>query len=222
MNKKTAATAIPTLAASPFVPVEVVDHENLSAADHEFLGKQEKVIEAGQKTFLEVGTALMKIRDYKNGLLCQRYGTFEAYCQERWEFGRAYGHRLISAVGRRPDLPDEARRLSMRIHLALTGPAGGDLTLHLDGGRLRVSPGAPRPPDATVTLRSETFVDLLAGRLDCTTAQLTGKLRVEGEGLAQFVVQGLVAMFRATVAGGGPAGFVTRQLDRWLARPRSA
>lgn len=97
MNKAR-TTAIPILKASPFAPLELVDHENLSAADRAFLGRQEKIIEAGQKTFLEVGTALMEIRDYKNGLLFKRYGSFEEYCRERWEFGRAYGYRLITAV----------------------------------------------------------------------------------------------------------------------------
>lgn len=98
MNKKT-PTSTPTLTASPFAPVELVDDANLSAGDRDFLGRQEKIIEAGRKTFLEVGTALMEIRDYKGGALCKRYGTFEGYCLERWEFGRSYAHRLMDAVG---------------------------------------------------------------------------------------------------------------------------
>ncbi len=133
MNKKTAATAIPTLAASPFVPVEVVDDENLSAADHEFLGKQEKVIEAGQRTFLEVGTALMNIRDYKNGLLCERYGGWEAYCRERWGIGQSQAYRLMGAakvlkalspMGETQDLPMPANeRVARPITLLLEVPA---------------------------------------------------------------------------------------------------
>jgi hypothetical protein len=99
MNKKTATRPIPTLTASPFAQAEIVDHDDLSAGDRDFLGGQEKIIEAGRKTFLEVGTALMEIRDYEGGRLYKRYGTFENYCLERWEFGRSYAKRLMDAVG---------------------------------------------------------------------------------------------------------------------------
>ena len=98
MKTKMPTSSIPTLAQSPFAPLELIHRENLSAGDREFLGAKEKIIEAGQKTFLEAGTALMEIRDYKNGLLFKRYGSFAEYCRDRWEFGPAYGYRLITAV----------------------------------------------------------------------------------------------------------------------------
>lgn len=89
----------PTLAKSPFEPVEVVDERNLSGQDRSFLEEHEKTIEAGRRTFLEVGAALLEIRDYNHGLLYkERYGTFENYCRERWEFGRSYAFRLMDAA----------------------------------------------------------------------------------------------------------------------------
>ena len=99
MKKKAPTAAIPTLATSPFAPMELVDHEDLSAGDREFLGQKEEVIEKGRKTFLEVGSALMEIRDYNDGILYKRYGNFDNYCTQRWEFGRSYAHRLMDAVG---------------------------------------------------------------------------------------------------------------------------
>ena len=45
-------------------------------------------------------------------------------------------------------------------------------------------------------MKTATFYDLLAGRTDFNTAQLTGKVRVEGEALAAFVVQAVVTRFR--------------------------
>ena len=46
-------------------------------------------------------------------------------------------------------------------------------------------------------MKTATFYDLLAGRTDFTTAQLTGKIRVEGEALAAFLVQAVATRFRA-------------------------
>lgn len=98
MKKTTRKPLIPTLVASPFAQTELVDRDDLSADDRDFLKRQEAIITAGRKTFLEVGTALLKIRAYNGGILYKRHGTFEAYCQERWEFGKAHAYRLMDAA----------------------------------------------------------------------------------------------------------------------------
>lgn len=90
---------IPSLGNSPFEEVEVVDQDDLGTRDRQVLEKAEAVIEAGSKTFMDVAQALMEIRDYKDGLLYkQKYGTWDAYCEERWDFGRAYASRLTKAA----------------------------------------------------------------------------------------------------------------------------
>ena len=90
---------IPELPTSPFAPAEMVDAANLSAADRDFLDNEEAIIRAGRRSFLDVAAALVRIRDYKGGLLyMERYGSFEAYCQQRWEFGQAYAYRLMGAA----------------------------------------------------------------------------------------------------------------------------
>jgi hypothetical protein len=91
-------TPIPELGGSPFAPVEVVEGADLSAADRKVLEEEEAIIEEGKRTFLDVAAALVRIRDYKGGLLYKRYGTWEAYCQERWDFGRSYALRLTDAA----------------------------------------------------------------------------------------------------------------------------
>jgi phage N-6-adenine-methyltransferase len=56
----------------------------------------ERVIERGLNTFVEVGAALLKIRDsrlYKNN-----YDTFEDYCRERWGMYRDKADRYIAAA----------------------------------------------------------------------------------------------------------------------------
>lgn len=56
----------------------------------------EATIERGMQTFVEVGLALMEIRDGR--LYRAEYGTFEEYCQERWGWERRHAYRLIDAA----------------------------------------------------------------------------------------------------------------------------
>jgi hypothetical protein len=55
----------------------------------------ERKITTGMTTFVEVGNALMEIRDSK--LYRVEYKTFEAYCREKWGMSRVQAHRLIGA-----------------------------------------------------------------------------------------------------------------------------
>jgi len=56
----------------------------------------EEIIERGLNTFVDVGNALLDIRD--NRLYRQEYHTFEDYCKERWNFVRRQADRLIEAA----------------------------------------------------------------------------------------------------------------------------
>jgi hypothetical protein len=56
----------------------------------------EAVIERGMTTFIEVGNALLRIRDER--LYRQEYRDFETYCQARWAMNRRYANRLIEAA----------------------------------------------------------------------------------------------------------------------------
>jgi len=60
------------------------------------LSRCEAVIDAGMKTFMDVGSALLDIREKK--LYRQDFDTFEDYCREKWNIQRAYAYRLINAV----------------------------------------------------------------------------------------------------------------------------
>ena len=71
---------------------------SLSPADRKFLEEREGVIAKGLKNFIEVGRALMEIRDHQGGVLYKdQYGGFEDYCRIRWGIGRDYGYRLMDA-----------------------------------------------------------------------------------------------------------------------------
>lgn len=60
------------------------------------LAELEAVIERGLATFIEVGTALLEIRDGR--LYKPEFATFEDYCRERWKWGRNYANKQIAAA----------------------------------------------------------------------------------------------------------------------------
>ena len=81
------------------VEPELVDGTSLVTTELDALQKHEAVIENALettvKTFVDIGNALMAIRDsrlYRDG-----YATFEEYCRERWEISKPYAIRLICA-----------------------------------------------------------------------------------------------------------------------------
>jgi len=59
------------------------------------LAECEQVIQAGIASFVEVGNALLTIRDKK--LYKFAYRNFEAYVKEKWSMTRMRAHQLISA-----------------------------------------------------------------------------------------------------------------------------
>ena len=60
------------------------------------LQELETIIETGLRTFVEVGEALLEIRDRR--LYRESHKTFEDYCRERWGMSRIYAHRSIEAA----------------------------------------------------------------------------------------------------------------------------
>ena len=68
----------------------------LTSSDSAQLSRCEAVIESGLRTFVEVGEALMEIRDSR--LYRETHGTFEDYCQERWGMTHANAGRAIRSA----------------------------------------------------------------------------------------------------------------------------
>lgn len=60
------------------------------------LAEHEAVIERGLATFVEVGNALLAIRDQRE--YRAQYATFEDYCQQRWGFTRDFAYKTIRAA----------------------------------------------------------------------------------------------------------------------------
>lgn len=60
------------------------------------LERNEHIIERGKSAFIEVGTALMEIRDKR--LYQEKYKTFDDYCRERWGWERTIAYHYIGAM----------------------------------------------------------------------------------------------------------------------------
>lgn len=56
----------------------------------------EATIERGMQTFVEVGAALLEIREER--LYRADFGTFEEYCRERWGWTRQHTNRIIGSA----------------------------------------------------------------------------------------------------------------------------
>jgi len=67
----------------------------LSIDERNELERCEVVIKQGLETFIEVGQALLTIREKR--LYRLEFGTFEDYCRDRWGMSRINAHRLIEA-----------------------------------------------------------------------------------------------------------------------------
>lgn len=68
---------------------------DLTVSEAERLDACEQVIERGLATFVDVGTALLEVRDSR--LYRVAYPTFEAYCEARWNMTARHSNRLIEA-----------------------------------------------------------------------------------------------------------------------------
>lgn len=68
----------------------------LSTLEQVSLEKLERTIEKGLASFYEVGSALLTIRNSR--LYRGTYGTFEAYCLDRWGMARRTAYQYIDSV----------------------------------------------------------------------------------------------------------------------------
>jgi hypothetical protein len=68
----------------------------LTVTETDRLHDLEIIIERGLETFIEVGNALLEIRDQR--LYRLEHKTFEQYCRQRWNMSRRQGDRVIQAA----------------------------------------------------------------------------------------------------------------------------
>ncbi len=96
------------------------------------------------------------------------------------------------------------------VNFELTGPGGGSWHALLGPDSVRFFRGAHAAPRSTVTIPAAAFADLLAGRSSWMTAQMTGKVRVKGDGHAGLLFGAIVEQFRARAEEPGWKGALAR------------
>ena len=79
------------------MPTDLLSYvESLTVQEETRKAQLEATIERGMQTFVEVGLALMEIRDGR--LYRAEFGTFEEYCNQRWGWTRMRASQLIAAA----------------------------------------------------------------------------------------------------------------------------
>jgi hypothetical protein len=68
----------------------------IDKTDNQKLLALERIIEEGLRTFTDVGSALLQIRDGK--LYKPQYSSFEEYCRERWDMEHSHAYRLMDSA----------------------------------------------------------------------------------------------------------------------------
>ncbi len=77
-------------------PKPVATTSDEAPPDAQRFSELEGIIERGLKNFIEVGNALLEIRDSR--LYRKTHSTFEEYCRERWQISNRHANRLIEAA----------------------------------------------------------------------------------------------------------------------------
>jgi hypothetical protein len=128
--------------------------------------------------------------------------------------------RLTRWLGSLPP-PSERRGLEGpglegSVNLCVAG--AGDWHFVLRGERVGVREGLAPDARATIRLAAGDFVAMLAGRLAASTAQMTGKVRLSGDGEMLFLLGVLVSQFQRARTAPGARGWPARRFARYVLR----
>jgi UDP-glucose 4-epimerase len=152
-----------------------------------------------------------------------RYPTAEDVIRHAAETARgltdprvALSLRLAGVAAEREPPRADTASVTATVHLEITGPGGGDWAIRVDGGRVRIAPGLPRPPTSVVSLATSTFVDLLSGEVSPKATWSTGKVRIEGDPIGATILTDLVARLHGEAQRPGARGWPARRITRWI------
>ena len=108
----------------------------------------------------------------------------------------------------------EMRGLSGAMNLDFTGPDGGGWHIEFDDGTVHMVRGLADGARATVRLKPEDYLALLAGDLSYSVARMTGKVRVIGDGHFGMIFGAFVENMRSAQRATGLRGAFARALIR--------
>lgn len=137
----------------------------------------EQIIERGLGTFIEVGSALVRIREGR--LYRQEYASFEVYCQRRWGFSDRRARQLMAAAeigtvvpvtteSQARELtglsPDEAQGVYEQAAETRPEPTAADLRAARERLHPKTPPPALPPVAITHTTTEKTVEEFIADR----------------------------------------------------------
>ena len=100
----------------------------------------------------------------------------------------------------------------------ITGDGGGHWHCVIGAGTVHFHRGVHPAPRATVLLSVDDFFRMLSGDLSFMVAQMTGRLRIQGDGHASILVGALFTQIRQARAQSGAVGRVARLWSRLALR----
>jgi putative sterol carrier protein len=106
----------------------------------------------------------------------------------------------------------EMRGLSGVLNLDFTGPDGGGWHVAFDDGRVSMAPGLVDNARATLKVKPDDYLAMLAGDLSYSVARMTGKVRVNGDGHFGIIFGAFIENMRAAQSLKGVRGVIARAL----------
>lgn len=105
----------------------------------------------------------------------------------------------------------EMRGLEGVMNLEFTGPDGGGWHVRFGDGTVRLEPGLEPNARATVRIKPQDYLALVAGDLSFSVAKMTGKIRVAGDGHFGILFAAFFENLRAAQSQPGLRGWVARR-----------
>jgi putative sterol carrier protein len=108
----------------------------------------------------------------------------------------------------------ELKGVTGTLNIEFTGPDGGGWHVDFHDGLATVKPGLAEGARATVRLKPEDYLAMLAGDLSMSVAKLTGKVRVSGDGGFGMIF----GAFVGTILNAKDASGLQGRVTRWAVR----
>ena len=109
------------------------------------------------------------------------------------------------------EMASQARGFEGDINLVFTGKEPGAYRIRIGKGFFGVLEGSSPDARATVTMKTQVFMDILSGKTSAQTVTLSGRVRIRGEGEMLLIAMGATdALARAARMVGVPATLAKR------------
>ena len=116
--------------------METITSYQLTATELATLKRDETTIRKGIKSFLEVGTALKRIKDQK--LYLADHKTFREYCDHRWGITNKEASRQMISAGVVNDLAEQLRKAKLELPLPRSESVARELRRAAETDRVTV------------------------------------------------------------------------------------